>query len=222
MYRNLNFPVPAFFRMVFIFVLMMNGLMAQVQYTGFKPVDNLDVFKSEFMAGSAKIHSIKSDFTQEKILEILAEKITSEGKFWFQRSDKVRIEYEKPFKYLMIMNQDQLFVRDDQKENTINVRSNKLFQQVNRIMMDAVQGTILDNKDFSVKAFENNDEYLLEMIPVAKGLKDFFQTVLIFVDRNNYSINCMEMREKSGDKTIMQFTKKELNAPLKDEVFVIR
>src|SRR5690606_12844124 len=112
-------------------------------------------FKKKFAEESEKVQSITSDFVQEKTLVALTEKITSSGKFWFKRSNRVRIEYVKPFKYLLVMNGDKLLVRDNDRENKINVKSNKLFQQVNRIMIDCVQGTILDSKDFTTKVFEN-------------------------------------------------------------------
>src|SRR5688572_19824015 len=111
------------------------------QHQGYRPIGDLPAFKKQFAAESSKISSIESSFTQEKVLTALTEKITSTGKFWFKRSNKVRIEYIKPYTYTMIMNGDKMLFRDDQKENKVNVRSNKLFQQINQIMIDCVQGT---------------------------------------------------------------------------------
>ncbi|MFZ6009874.1 MAG: LolA family protein [Bacteroidota bacterium] len=189
------------------------------QYAGYKPVADLAGFKKQFSAESSKISSITSAFTQEKILTALTEKITSTGAFAFKRSNKVRIEYKKPFVYLVVMNGDKMLVRDDQKENRVNVRSNKLFQQVNRIMIDCVQGTILDSKDFSVRVFDNDKMWLLEMTPASKLLKDFFQTIVLTVEKKDYSVNAIEMNEPSGDKTVIVFTDKKLNMPVSDEVF---
>src|SRR5688500_18268752 len=169
------------------------------QYPGCHPVTDLAGFKKKFATESAKVLSITSDFTQEKILTALTEKITSTGKFSFKRSNKVRIEYQKPFVYLMIMNGDKMLVRDNEKkENKINVKSNKLFQQVNRIMIDCVQGTILDSKDFSTKVFENDKVYLLEMTPTSKMLREFFQTVVLSVEKQDYSVSAIVMNEPSG------------------------
>lgn len=192
------------------------------QYAGFKPVGNMEAFRTRFAAESGKIQTIESDFVQEKKLEVLEEKITSTGTFRFKRSDRVRIDYLEPFKYMMVMNNGELLVRDDQKENKVNVRSNKLFQQVNEIMVDAVQGTILNNKNFTTKVFESEGRYLLEMTPVDKALKNFFSTVLVYVDRHDYSVAGIEMRESSGDSTNIQFTQKQLNVPIADNVFAIR
>lgn len=195
---------------------------ANAQYKGFTPVENHTQFKTTFSAESKKIQSIKSNFMQEKNLSVLSEKILSEGKFSFKRPNRVRIEYQKPFQYLLIMNGDQILIREHEKENKMNVKSNKLFQQVNRIVVDCVQGTILDNKDFTVRVFQNDAAWLLEMTPVGKALKEFFQTVVVYADKNDYSISTIDMREPSGDNTLIRFTQKELNATLSDELFIIK
>jgi outer membrane lipoprotein-sorting protein len=202
-------------------ILLIVSLESVGQHAGYKPVADLPSFKKTFTSESAKVMTITSDFTQEKILSALTEKITSTGKFWFKRNNRVRIEYMKPFSYLMIMNADKIHVRDDQKENTINVKSNKVFQQVNRIMIDCVQGTILESKDFSTKVFENEKEYLLEMIPASKSLRDFFQTILLKVDKRDYSVNAIEMNEPGGDQTIISFHNKKLNEQVGDAVFAL-
>src|SRR6516165_1308618 len=99
-------------------------------------------------AASQKTNSIRSEFVQEKSLSMLDEKMISRGRFFFKKENRVRMEYEKPFSYLMIINNNQVFIRDGEKENKISAKSNKTFSQINRIMIDCVQGTMLTNTDF--------------------------------------------------------------------------
>jgi len=204
-----------------IAVFLYSFNIASAQYDGYKPIADLTGFKKIFAVESAKVVSITSDFTQEKTLTALTEKITSSGKFWFKRNNRVRIEYLKPFVYLMIMDGDKMLVRDNEKENKINVKSNKLFQQVNRIMIDCVQGTILDSKDFTTKVFEDDKVFLLEMTPVSKALREFFQTIVLRVDKHDYSVKSIEMNEPGGDKTIISFKNKRLNEQVADAVFAL-
>ncbi len=205
----------------FVVTLFLLATPVFAQYPGFKPVADLGSFQKTFKTESASVLSIESNFTQEKVLTALTEKITSTGRFWFKRSNRVRIEYVKPFVYLMVMNGDKMLIRDDQKENRINVKSNKLFQQVNRIMIDCVQGTILESKDFTTKVFENDKTFLLEMTPVSKTLKEFFQTIVLTVDKKDYSADSIEMNEPSGDKTTILFTNKKLNTQISDAMFTL-
>ena len=189
------------------------------QYPGYAAIPEIVVFKKQFNAESAKVLSIACDFKQEKTLTSLKEKITSTGKFWFKRSNKLRMEYTKPFVYLIVMNSDKMLVRDSQKENRINAKSSKLFQKINRIMIDCVQGNILDNKDFTARVFENGTTFLLEMTPVSKTLHEFFQTIVLTVDKKDYSAKSIIMNEPMGDITLIKFEHKKLNEPIPDAVF---
>ncbi len=209
------------YRWIVTACFLLSPMLTFAQYEGYKSIADISSFKKEFQRESAEVLSIQSSFTQEKVLTALTEKITSSGKFWFKRSNKVRIEYVKPFTYLMVMNGDKMMVRDNQKENRVNVKSNKLFQQVNRIMIDCVQGTILDSKDFTTRVFENDRTYLLEMTPVSKLLREFFQTIVLKVDKKDYSVNLIEMNEPSGDTTSILFTDKKLNTQISDAVFTL-
>ena len=191
------------------------------QYTGYKPVSDIDHFKKHFTVEAGKIQTIKSNFVQEKTLAMLSEKMNSEGKFYFKRSNNVRIEYEKPIQYLLVMNSEKIFMKDGENQSTVNVKSSRLFQQVNRIMIDCVQGSILTSKDFTVRVFENEKSWLMEMTPVAQDLKGFFSDIVIFVDRKDYSVSSIEMHEASGDETKIRFTQKELNVEIADEMFAI-
>src|SRR6185503_15443813 len=92
------------------------GTLATAQPVGYKPVDNLTEFKTKFAEEGKKVSTISSNFIQEKNLSVLEEKIISEGKFWYKKERKVRLEYQKPFRYLMMMSGDQMVIRDEQKE----------------------------------------------------------------------------------------------------------
>jgi len=200
-------------------LLVIISFSTYAQYPGYTAIGEIVVFKRQFGAESAKVLSIACDFTQEKTLTSLTEKITSTGKFWFKRSDKLRIEYTKPFVYLVVMNKDKMLVRDGQKESRINVKSSKLFQRVNRIMIDCVQGNILDSKDFTARVFENGTTFLLEMTPVSKTLHEFFQTIVLTVDKKDYSAKSILMNEPMGDRTLIKLERKKLNEPIPDTVF---
>ena len=205
-----------------IFICLVSMYALQAQYAGYTLVQDLGKFRSDFAAASQKTLTIKSNFVQEKDLSMLAEKIVSKGKFWFKKENLVRMEYNHPFQYLMIINKDKVYVKDAQRENKVSAKSNKLFQQVNRIMIDCMQGTTLNNADFKTRVFENKTAYLVEMVPVVKGLKDMFKNINAVVDKKDYSVNSIEMQELSGDNTVIRFSNKELNTTIQDALFAIK
>lgn len=194
---------------------------AIAQYPGFKAVSDATIFKTQFAAASQKTNTIKSDFVQEKNLSMLSEKIVSKGKFWFKKENAVRMEYVSPFQYLMIINGTKIYIKDSQKENKVSSKSNKLFQSINKILMDCVKGTVFDNTDFSTKLFESNDNYLAELTPVNKDMKNLFQKINVQLDKKNYLVKKIEMHEPSGDKTVITYSNQELNTNLPDALFAV-
>ncbi len=191
------------------------------QYPGYVLLNHPDAFKKSFTLATAATGSIQSDFSQEKSLTMLSEKINSTGKFWFRKENRLRLEYFRPYPYLMILNEGKIFIRDGQKSNTVSAGSNKVFRQVNRILIDCVSGTMLDNPDFQSRVFENDGAYLIEFTPRAKNLRELYKNINITIDKKDYSAAVIEMHEISGDNTIIRFQNKVLNAPIPDSVFNI-
>ncbi len=209
-------------KMILLLLFCVPAVWIQAQYAGYKPVTDMAAFKTQFTNAARHTLTIKADFVQEKNLSLLSEKITSKGKFWFKRDNLVRMEYNQPFQYLVVINNNNVFVKDGNKENKISTKSNKLFQQINRLMVDCVQGTALGNPDFKVTVFEGAQAYLIELSPTVKGMKDYFKNINLLLSKKDYSVNKIEMFELGGDNTLISFANKELNASIADALFSIK
>ena len=209
-------------KIILVLFIFMYGFTAKAQLAGYTPVTDIAKFKDQFAAIAKKTETIKSDFTQEKNLSMLSEKIVSKGKFWFKKDNLLRMEYSKPFEYLMILNKDNMYTKDGQKESRVSTKSNKLFQQINKITVDCVQGTVFSNPDFVTKVYENKGTYIVEMSPVGKALKEFFKTIDVVINKDDYEVSTIEMNENSGDNTIIHFTNRELNTPIPDAIFAVK
>jgi outer membrane lipoprotein-sorting protein len=190
------------------------------QPAGYKSIEDLIAFKKRFSEEGKKTTSIRSVFVQEKSMSVLEEKIVSEGTFWYKQDRKVRIEYQTPFHHLIIMNGDQILIKEDNKESKVSTRSSKLFQQVNRIIIECVNGSILESKDYTSRVFENDKTYWIELVPVSKALRNFFQSIQVVVDKKDWLAVSITMNEPGGDNTVMRFSSKVLNEKLDDELFV--
>jgi outer membrane lipoprotein-sorting protein len=197
------------------------NIQSRAQYPGYTLVSNPESFKVSFSRATAPTISIQADFSQEKTLSMLSEKISSSGKFWFQKNNKMRMEYIRPYPYLIILNAGKIFIKDGQKENKVSAGSNKVFQQVNRILMDCVDGNMLNNADFQSRIFESGGSYLIELKPRVKNLKELYKNINIVIDKKDYSAGSIGIYEISGDQTMIRFQNKSINAPIPDSVFII-
>lgn len=209
-------------KLIVFFVFTFSAFVASAQPKGFTAVKNTAAFQQSLSQANAGKQTISSDFTQVKNLSLLADKIRSKGKFYFKKEDKVRIEYTSPFYYLLVMNSGQILVKDEQKTSKINTRNSKTMQSVNRIMIDCMRGTVFQNPDFKVNAFENAGGYLLSLNPANESMKKMFQQIDVYMDKKNFDVSRLTMTETGGDFTDMNFTNTQHNVALNDAIFKVK
>lgn len=195
---------------------------SRAQPAGFKALANTATLQSALSAAAKSTQTIASDFSQVKHMKMMNDKVSSKGKFYFKKEDKIRIEYLSPFQYLLVMNGGQIMVKDGQKSNKINTRNSKTMQSVNKVMMDCMRGTVFGNKDFDVKAFESKGQYLLQLSPVNSAMKGLFAHIEVYLDKADYSVGKLVMSEQGGDFTDMSFSNKKINITLNDALFSVR
>jgi len=208
-------------RLFIILSLLFYSSGLKSQNPGWTLLNQPETFKKSFAQATAATESIQADFVQEKTLTMLSEKINSKGKFWYRKKDFLRMEYVQPYVYLLILNGGNIFTKDGQKENKISAGSNRVFRQVNRILLDCVSGKMLENPDFQYRIFENSGSWLIELKPLEKNLQKLYKNINVIIDSKDYSAKSIEMVELSGDKTNIRFQNKELNAKIPDSVFLI-
>ena len=205
-----------------IVILMLLPIVVHSQPQNYKVVADEGIFKKKMAATSVSTNTIKADFIQEKNLEMISEKIISKGIFRFQKPGKIRMEYREPFRYIMVINGNKVTISDEQKTNSFSAKSNKLFTTVNNIILDCVQGTALYNKDFDAKVFRSEQQYLMLLTPRKKDLQEFFEGIYVYLHLEDLKVLKMEMKEPSGDNTIITFLNQEINTKLPDADFIIK
>lgn len=205
-----------------LFFLLFICVSAHAQPKGYQAVRNVANFQQALSKNSTQVQTITSDFVQVKNMALLEEKIKSKGKFYYKKEDKVRIEYTSPFTYLLVMNAGQVMVKDEQKTSKINTKNSKTMQSVNRIMIDCMRGSVFQNTDFKVTAFENNSSYLLAMVPATDAMKKMFKQIDVYMDKKTMDVDRLTMSELGGDYTDMDFTNTKHNTPLDEAIFKIK
>jgi outer membrane lipoprotein-sorting protein len=204
------------FFMCFNFVLI--GVGNAQNYT---PVKDVAGFKTLYATKSNAINTLRSDFVQEKSISMLTNKLSSNGSFIFKKTNKLRMEYTKPYPYIFVMNDDQIIIKNDQKKTNVSVNSNKMFKMISQITIDCVTGNILNSKDFDVKVSENSKVYHLALVPKQKMLKSLFSEIDLLVTKSDFTVDRIDLKETSGDSTTLIFSNKKINTPVPDEVFIV-
>jgi outer membrane lipoprotein-sorting protein len=205
-------------KLIFLFLVFPFIVFSQ----NFKQVKDTLALKTKIESMSKTTTSIESDFIQEKNLSMLSEKIISKGHFIFKKDNLLRWEYNSPTKYLIVINKDKIMIKDEKKTTKYDMNSNKVFKEINDIMLSCVQGTIFKSNKFKTAYFENDKYYKLELLPQAKNMKETFKKINLYFDKSVTSVAKMEMIEASEDVTSIDFSNKKLNAPITENVFIIK
>lgn len=188
----------------------------------FVPVKDEAALRNKLTESTNKLTTIQTDFVQQKNMSMISEPVTSKGIFSYKKENKVRLEYNSPSKNVMVLNNGKMMMSDGKKVTQMDMNRSKFFQQFNSIVTGSVNGSLFESKDFTVKYFESPAQIKIEMTPIAKNMKNFLSSIVMVMDKKDYTATRLEMNEPSGDNTILTFGAKKLNIPLDDTLFLLR
>lgn len=166
------------------------------------------------------INSIKSGFIQTKNISVLSEKIRSSGVFYYKSPGRIRWEYIKPYKYLIIYGGGKIFINDSGKKNEFDSGSNRIFQQVNDVMFASISGKITESPSFSVDIFRKSGRYIVRLVPKHSDVRKYVNSVEIFFDSRKNTVSEINIYENSGDYTNIVFRDQKINSVFSDDVFL--
>ncbi len=209
-------------KILMTFLLLTAGFFSFSQFSGFKKVADPKEIAEKLNAASKKTKSIDSDFKQYKHLDILENDIESSGHFSFKATDKVRWEYLQPYKYLIVMNGKDMWINDGNKIRKYDTESNKMFKEINNLMVGMLQGNILKSENFEIIFYENKNEILAVLKPKSPEMKDFLEHIELYFDNKHYNVKKIIMDEPAGDYTEMIFYNRKMNIEIPDSRFLIK
>jgi outer membrane lipoprotein-sorting protein len=206
--------------LIFLFIIIGSSAF-QMEQDDFHPILDVNSFIEKIDLYAVETNTIKSNFKQEKHLTMLEEVLVSEGHFIFQKENNVLWEYNKPVDYAIIVFEGQFTIRDGDKVNAFNIESNRMFREINNMIITSVSGNFLDNPDFKSAYFENNAYYLVKLSPLKQEVKNMLSTIEIYFNKNDISVSKVKFIEPGDDFTLIQFSETVFNEPVSEQVFKI-
>lgn len=174
-------------------------------------------FENRLAKEAQTIQSIESDFTQVKYLDILDEKVTSKGKFYYQKSGKICMEYAQPINYLIVINGARLKIVADGKKSIMTLSANKMMNQMQDMLTACMVGDLSKmTTDYKLEYFENPQHYIIRIKPVNKAIQAYITGIEIYLDKKDMSVYKLRLSETATNYTEYEFYNKRFNA-LKDE-----
>ncbi len=201
---------------IVIFIAVLSG---NAQPEGFTKVADTAYISQKVNEVASKTNSINTEFIQEKNLTFLDEMIISKGILLYKKPDMLRLEYTSPYTYLLILNEGKLLIKSDDSEIKVNLESSRMFNEINDLIINSIQGKILNMPDLSTLFYENSDSFFIQLWPEQEELKKFIKTIELFISKKDYTVTDFKVIELSDDYTLIKFVNKKINEEIPDERF---
>ncbi len=213
----MNKKICAIIKMLLLFIATLAFQGAYAQESG----DEVSVqeLQKEMTQKTADVENVSCDFVQKKHLQFLDEVVTSDGKLFFDKNNRLRWEYVSPYEYLIVINNGKFSIKNDGKVSEFDTNSNKVFTQISDLIVKSVNGTIFTSPEFNVKAYKDKDEYIIYLEPNIQEMKDVLSRIKLCINEEDFSVNRVFLYEKEDNFTEITFKNKKFNASLPESTF---
>ena len=197
-----------------LLIVTMTALAAAAQVSG---IADMQKFESKLKETSDKLTSIESDFLQVKHLDMFDEDVTSKGKFYYLKDNKISLDYSQPLSYLIVINGSRLKIVADGKKSVMQLNTNKMMNEMQDMITACMVGDLNRmNDSYNLKYQEDNNQYIISITPRSKQVKDYVSAIEIRLSKADMSVDQLRMYENEADYTDYKFSNKRFNQ-LKDE-----
>ena len=195
---------------------------SSLQAQQMKKINQMQEFDKRLSQETQTLQSIESDFSQTKYLDVLDEKVKSQGKFYYKKSNKIRMEYTSPINYLIVINGSKLKIVSDGKKNIMNVNSNKMMNEVQNMLTACTVGDLSKmSANYRLEYFEDAKSYLVKIKPISKTLQAYITSIQIYLDKKDMSVYKMILSETATNYTEYEFYNKKFNSLKNEAIFTI-
>lgn len=171
----------------------------------------------------------KGDFKQTKYLPLFGDKIESNGTFLFKKPSKVRWEYTKPHKSILVVDGDdgKKWTETTKRTETFKLSEDRGFDAVVKQLFTWFKGEFTKLKaGYDVEIAERSPTKL-KLTPKNKVVKKFIATIEVKFATGDDKIESVKLIQplQKGDKeagyTLYAFSNTKLDTNIKDEKFEI-
>ena len=169
---------------------------------------------------ASAIKTLHCDFTQEKTLKMLNHNLLSSGTMDYAQPSKLKWQYLKPYKYLFVVNDSRVMVKNSEHTNVIDARQSRIFKEVTQIMVNSVTGKCLSNKkDFKVEMLSSDNQWIANLSPLNKEMKSMFKSIKLYINPQRCIVTKVELYENNNDVTKIQLINYKTNVPISEKTF---
>ena len=168
----------------------------------------------------SKIKTLRTMLTQEKNIALFSETIISTGFCIFKSPNKLRLEFTKPFKSSLIINDTQIFKYEFFNDNwqKLDTGNKEMMRLIMENITSWLQGRFKDPDRYEISAFKNKDTTIL-LTPKADAFKKFITSFELGLNHEMNGLEYIIINETKNHYTKIQFHNDEINKEIPDKIF---
>ena len=166
------------------------------------------------------LKDMQCDFEQVKRMKMMRKDMVSKGLMYYKTPNQLRWEYTTPYNYVFLLNKGEVNIKSSKSSKKVDVKENKIFQQVTKIILGCITGDGLRSEiDFRVEIYQSGSGYSAKLYPKKKELKQIYQHIEIFFNASLTMVSQVRMVEKTGDETLVKLLNVKTNTGVNEKVF---
>ena len=146
--------------------------------------------------------TVQGRFTQQKYLRTLTKPVTTSGRFALHPGHGLFWHLQKPFELRLRVRRDGISRQDASGAWTSNGSQSTQAAQVKLFMAVLGGDTAELQRHFTLKLSGSAGNWQLLLLPKTVVMKQVFENITISGDK---LVRRIELKEKQGDRTVMQF-----------------
>lgn len=196
-------------------------LISAAQVPGeFRPCPEPEVVKRLLKNQLNAIQSIRARFRQEKDNPILAKPQTAAGIFCFSRPDKIRWEYQKPYTWLFILQNQELYRSENGQDVTTSPQQKRWFTTMAGSVIRMIQSGMLENPDYEHSFFcDPGGRILVRLKPRNSRVARYIREIHLYFPPGGGAMERIDMLENPEGVTRLFFEDQSINPTVSEDCF---
>ncbi|MBQ4282393.1 MAG: outer membrane lipoprotein carrier protein LolA [Lachnospira sp.] len=160
------------------------------------------------------VHTLQSNFIEEKHLSLLSEPIQSEGILSFNKNtQQLRWQYQKPFENGFLIEKNKVYRLQGTTKKPIESAMGRLFMAEMLVWLTLDFDSLQKNYSITLNGSE------ITFVPYHKEHKVVKKITVCLEAKDPRIVTQVKMEEPSGDFIVWKFNNTQINPTLSTEVF---
>lgn len=161
--------------------------------------------------------TVSCDFTQVKTMAMVDQKVESAGTLYFNRADKLKMDYNNPKGNLLLISGESLLMIQGNRKNDFNTKQNAQMRNLKNTLLLSIAGDVngVAKENGAEIAFsETADYYVFVLTKTDKQVKSRMSKLELSYSKKDCSLCVMRMEEPNGNYTIYDTPVKTFNVEI--------